>query len=466
MSITKPKLSTLVSGQLPEFVREDYPTFVAFIEAYYEYLESQTIVDFDTLGNIDTTLDSFVKYFKSEVALNFPTTLLDDKFLLPKLKELYISKGTEASYNLLFRILYNKEIEIRKPSKQMLRVSDGKWIQNVSIFATADIGTPDDIVGRTVNIISTDRYNIKKIKVVIDSYRTTDIAGVYEFFILNGFTGTFNIGDLLNYSTIFTGVITATTSTLTIDQPGKNFKVGQTYSIGGSGSGSVMKVESVDALGGIKTAKFISFGVGYPTIFTTNILALSNHTTTIQNYFTITGSSPSFNTTVLDSVDTLTDSGVLNLYNYAYTSGAGFYSSGSYAGIIAQSFANSAYSAIIDPLDYAKITVNLGPLGRYPGYYNSNDGFLDDTIYIQDSKFYQTFSYTIQIDELFDSYKSIVKNLIHPAGLEIIGEYNINNTFNANAEVGIKTLSYTLNLTTELSDQLITEDNNTIIVLA
>ena len=36
---TNNKISTVVSSQLPEFVRADHPVFVAFLQAYYEYLE-------------------------------------------------------------------------------------------------------------------------------------------------------------------------------------------------------------------------------------------------------------------------------------------------------------------------------------------------------------------------------------------------------------------------------------------
>lgn len=451
MSITKPKLSTLVSGQLPEFIREDYQTFVTFIEAYYEYLESQVIVDFDEVGDLDTTLDSFVQYFKNEVALNFPKTLIDDRFLLPKLKELYVSKGTISSYNLLFRILYNKEITIIQPETQMLRVSDGKWVQNISIFATINIGTPDAIVGRTVNIISTDRDNQKKIAVFIDSYRTTGTPDVYEFFILSGFTGTFNVGDLLNYNTTFTGVIIATTSTLIIEQGGKNFKVGQTYDIGGSGIGSIIKVESVDAFGGIKTAKFINYGVGYPSSFTTSILALANQITSIQNFFTVTGSSPSISATVTDSINQITDEGIVNTYDYAAT-GMDVYVDGTYVGILVTSFANSPASTIIDPSKYAKLTINLGSLAKYPGYYSNNDGFLNDNMYIQDSKYYQAYSYAIQIDELFESYKSVVKNLIHPSGSEIFGEYNINIVLDAAAGIVVGALDHYFGLTTSAGE--------------
>ena len=35
------KTSLLVNRQVPEFIREEYPLFIAFLEAYYEYLETQ-----------------------------------------------------------------------------------------------------------------------------------------------------------------------------------------------------------------------------------------------------------------------------------------------------------------------------------------------------------------------------------------------------------------------------------------
>ena len=71
--MSRTNLSTVVSRQLPEHIREDYPTFVAFVEAYYEYLQSQG-VDFSTIRDIDKTLDSFVDQFKKELAYNLPTT--------------------------------------------------------------------------------------------------------------------------------------------------------------------------------------------------------------------------------------------------------------------------------------------------------------------------------------------------------------------------------------------------------
>ena len=64
-----PRLSTssLIPSQVPDFVRSEYPTFVAFVEAYYEYLDTQGI-DLKTLKDLDITLDTFIGYFKKELA--------------------------------------------------------------------------------------------------------------------------------------------------------------------------------------------------------------------------------------------------------------------------------------------------------------------------------------------------------------------------------------------------------------
>lgn len=429
MAITKPSLSSLVSGQLPEFIREDYQTFVAFLEAYYAFLESQLITDFNTVADIDTTLDSFVQYFKNELALNFPALQIDDRLLLPKIKQLYVSKGSEASIKLLMKLLYNKDINVAYPSQQMLRVSDGKWVQNTSFFVKLSSGNINDIVGKTVTVISTTDPSAARIKLLIDNVLPTPDSNIFELFLLKTYTGKFNVGDLVTYSTVSANVI-ATTSTISVLQPGTNFIVGQTYEISGSTSKkSIIKIESIDINGGIKTAKFITFGYGYPSTFNINILATSKLTQTVQDYFTFTGTSPSYTATIKDSINQFTESGTIIVYDYTVDS---TYVDATYAGAIKGTFVSTttAGNTIVNQSDYAILSIQLGSIAKYPGYYTNIDGFLDDAMYIQDSKYYQAFSYVFEIDELFQNYKSIIKNLIHPAGTEIFGQYTINNNFN------------------------------------
>ena len=46
------RLSTRISGLLPEHIREDSPIFEMFIEAYFEYLESE-IITLSSKGDLE-----------------------------------------------------------------------------------------------------------------------------------------------------------------------------------------------------------------------------------------------------------------------------------------------------------------------------------------------------------------------------------------------------------------------------
>ena len=65
------QLSSLVEGRLPEFVRVDHPTLVAFLEAYYEWLQIKDregkIVSpmvLQDVIDIDSSMDEFLTHFK------------------------------------------------------------------------------------------------------------------------------------------------------------------------------------------------------------------------------------------------------------------------------------------------------------------------------------------------------------------------------------------------------------------
>ena len=127
------KLSTLVENQFPAFYKEEGPKFLAFIKAYYQYLETtgkqQDIQrNLKSYKDIDDTLDEYIQYFRSELMPEIPDDALADKRLLAKrIKDLYTTKGTIDSYKLLFKILYDEDVEINFPADQMLKVSDGDF---------------------------------------------------------------------------------------------------------------------------------------------------------------------------------------------------------------------------------------------------------------------------------------------------------------------------------------------------
>jgi hypothetical protein len=60
-------------------------------------------------------------------------------------------------------------------------------------------------------------------------------------------------------------------------------------------------------------------------------------------------------------------------------------------------------------------------IGR--GYWLNTQGQLDNNKYIQDSYFYQDYSYEIQANKTLDEYKSIFYSTFHPSGNELFGKY-------------------------------------------
>jgi hypothetical protein len=432
--ISKPKISSLLASQLPEFVREDHQTFVSFLQAYYDYLETQS-PDIKTLRDLDTTLDSFLKHFKNELAVNLPNTVVSEKFLLQHIKEQYLAKGSEASFKLLFRLMFNKDVTVDYPAKQMLRASDGKWNQDVSIICKVLTGHPDQIIGKMVDIITPNKI----VRVLIDRRQYVEVEveravqisqDTYEFYIDRRFFGNISIGDRLRYQSgdiYFTAEVTATTSKLQVLSPGTGFKIGQLYPIkNGKGFGSIMKVTRVNGSGGIISAEFIKFGTGYSTDFTSTIyadLGQSSSGTGGSSLQVIGG-----NIGITETTDGFSEAGIINKSDYSTAI------DGTYAGEVLREFGDQA-AAIQSPFEPAVIKVTLGSLGKYPGYYINNDSFLNDAIYIQDSRYYQAFSYVLKIDELLDSYKSAVKTLVHPAGMAVFGEYDIRNEFDISLEL-------------------------------
>jgi hypothetical protein len=138
------KISNIVKDQFPDFYKEDAPTFLEFMKAYYEYMEQsgKTIHEMHKLTSykdIDDTTDEYLEYFRRTILASIPQDVLVNKRLLAKhIKDFYQSKGTISSYKFLFRILYDEDVEVSFPADQMLRVSDGDYRLDRYVVCAAD----------------------------------------------------------------------------------------------------------------------------------------------------------------------------------------------------------------------------------------------------------------------------------------------------------------------------------------
>ena len=145
--------SLLVKGQVPEFVREDHPLFVSFLEAYYEFLETKQGTQSNDLiakskqlrnvADVDLSIDDFEDQFFNTFASLLPRdVVLDKSTMIKNLLPLYLAKGSEKSFKLLFRMLFGQELEVKFPGNNVLRASDGKWLRENTIRILTDVYTP------------------------------------------------------------------------------------------------------------------------------------------------------------------------------------------------------------------------------------------------------------------------------------------------------------------------------------
>ena len=130
--------SLLVNRQVPEYVREEHPLFISFLKAYYEFLENEQTSQKNDLTNesknlrlvqdIDYSLDSFEDNFLNTFANLVPkSTSVSKEFLIKNILPLYLAKGSERSFELVFRLIFGVDAEIQITGDQVLRASDSSF---------------------------------------------------------------------------------------------------------------------------------------------------------------------------------------------------------------------------------------------------------------------------------------------------------------------------------------------------
>ena len=456
--MSKIQTKTALERQIPEFIREDYAAFVNFVKAYYEFLEQSQSRNLSDIRSIDRTLDEFVYKFRKEVASLLPTSnIQNERFFLEKIREFYNIRGSVESYKLLFRLLYNKDVDVFYPSTQILKVSDGKWTQEKSVFVRTISGNVSDLNGQIINI-TTNKKVLDVFSPNVINYR----ENVYEVFIDKAYVNDISIGDTVSYGTARAEII-ACPAKYNIVSGGSGFSVGAIYNLPtATGNGSTIKITGIGTNGAITRIQVISFGLDYDTNF---YAKLSNKTNQALAYYhpitqyiagtprdpllepTETYGSPDENPPSEDGISDYVNFGYFINQDYMffdpgyipvnYNPGfaipsdmleTNWYADTTYVGDIIASFYTNEGGVVVDETT-AEIKVTLGPVALYPGYYATNDGFVSDESYIQDGDYYQLFSYAVKVEEQLDSYKDIVKSLLHPAGLKLFGQYNISANF-------------------------------------
>jgi hypothetical protein len=404
------RISPFIESQLPDFVRSDYPIFVSFLEAYYEWVEQNdnsvgAISRLTSVSDVDTTIDSFVSQFRNTYLLNFPTELaiaddgvtpLNIQSVIKNIKEFYKLKGTEKAFEFLFRIIYNSVLEFYYPEEDMLRLSDGRW-NNPDVIKTSAFCGNDIFNFVNKKLRQKDPYNK-----TITAYATVDSAIQYSVrgasiaeFSLKEINGTFvpgrpafcDVGGTTGevYENTY-GIL----SEVRITSPGFNYRIGDPIVLNRyrTGSDDVLVYPQID----FGCAPCCSFGIYEqdPSIPIGEIWGTPG--AGAAGYVSQVG----------------LQGEILEIH---ITDGGIFYSEPVPFTVRSKTGDGSAYGSLIPKA-----------VNRKPGYYDGNKGKVSSNKVMQDNDYYQVHSYVLRSEVTLSKFKETIKKLIHPAGMKVFGE--------------------------------------------
>ena len=99
-------------------------------------------------------LQEFFKKLKNQVIPGFDerklASDLDQKNFILNSDSFYKSKGTDSSFKILFRALYNKDVEVIKPSQFLFKPSDADYIVSQDFVLEAYQGDPEKLKNLTL----------------------------------------------------------------------------------------------------------------------------------------------------------------------------------------------------------------------------------------------------------------------------------------------------------------------------
>ena len=189
------KISQFISNDFPIYNQVNGPNLVAFISAYYEWMEqtgnirdyANKIVDY---RDVDNTLQQFVSHFQYEYLNQFPTNLkVDRQFLIKHVIDLYRAKGTKRGIALLFRILFDEDVSIYLPGNDVFQPSAAQYIQSKYI-EVSDCPFLEDFVGHSIYSLNGGATALVE---SCDIVRTAN--KVINVLFLSNVVGTFLYGD-------------------------------------------------------------------------------------------------------------------------------------------------------------------------------------------------------------------------------------------------------------------------------
>src|SRR6056300_1115557 len=182
-----------------------------------------------------------------------------------------------------------------------------------------------------------------------------------------------------------------------------------------------------DEIGRIINSKIIESGAQYelspsPTLSLRTKLIITGASGEFSPEGTVTGEDADGNVVTATVVSYDSNRGLLTLSD----------ASGTFANDTTITDDTLLTSGTIKVFDQATATTTVGAVANTSGAYINHDGHVsENTMRIQDSLYYQDFSYVIKVGQSINLWRDSFKKTIHTGGFYVTGQVNIETTINA-----------------------------------
>ena len=409
-----------IPGQLSRYLNSEYPLLVLFIQKYYEWLETpgtpyHLIREHLNYLNFKDSIQDYISSMQGEYLFGLPEEVLVDKELLIKhSKEIYSIIGTEKAYKFLFRILYNTEVEISYPKDNILRASDGKWIDDLQIMYLTMNSDTESLLYKKIEqnrevYPGVFEYASATVQQVTRKYSAgyvfvelslTDVRGDfdYKYPIYNGASREWilPIGDAV------------------VHNPGINYTTSNTVVYSGDTTWEIV----------FRSENVAETNCRYRTTMTKNDIQVFVDGMELQDF--------EFDGYIIKSEEIRLDSEIRIVFpihiGRVTVSEVDDFNKGISRVNLLDTPIGITETQRLDALGGLNGVVEYVPtrIRKVSGYFFNADGFLSErSIVLQDSFYYQDFSYVLKTDLDVDRYKDVVDEVLHPAGMRMFGQISI-----------------------------------------
>lgn len=465
-----PNVSALIASYLPDHIPAKYPHLVEFAKAYFDFLEQSNTAGFYTNSlpeqrSIYTQQDQFLQNIQRELGIFVPRIYAaDPKVFYDKITELWRSKGSEEAVKTFFLLFLDDVVEVNYPWANVLIPSDGRWIKEDVLRVTMKSGNAQAFTGKRIKQVSSEASAVVS---KVES-RTYSDGTIFDLTLIKGsnrrpFDPQQDI--ILADDPTVRAEIYRSLSGFTIVNRGTGYKVGDRITVQGfDGFTFVAFVSAVSLTGEILDIQITNFGSGNTPIHVR--LANVDQPNPAQYYLKdfiiyqylddqrdgpqdtwsdnlITETTPTVldltegpglgtKSTVFDT-DYTEDNGVFFAEDYTGISSAeGVYISG-------QSFEQfRSVVLVINSEDGigAEILLDFSAITGYPGRYDGVHGQLNESIVLQDSFYYQKYSYEVKTTFATSDWINQLTRAVHPAGTKVFGNVFIFNKLDTRIKSG------------------------------